>query len=267
MIKILIIGKRGFIGKELSKYLSTKFSIKHISFKKFQSKKDTVNNFNWIINSSINKNYIKKKYNKNFDNDFEIANSIKDIDVSYIFLSSRKVYKTSENIKENSTLRPKSNYSKNKLITEKILKKILGKNLTILRISNVIGDKSNGKNLHSTFIDIFIKNIKKGYIIDNGNSFKDFISIKKFCEIISVVIKKNLNGIYNVSLGQKVYLNEIIEWLKKFNKKKVTIKKNIKIKKEDFYLNNKKLMLKIKIRNSKNELKKYCLSLSKKIFL
>jgi len=267
MIKILIIGKRGFIGKELSKYLSTKFSIKHISFEKFQSKKNTVNNFNWIINSSINKNYIKKKYNKNYDNDFEIANSIKDINVYYIFLSSRKVYKTNENIKENSTLRPKSNYSKNKLITEKILKKILGKNLTILRISNLIGDKSNSKNLHSTFIDIFIKNIKKGYIIDNGNSFKDFISIKKFCEIISVIIKKNLNGIYNVSLGQKVYLNEIIKWLKKFNKKKVTIKKNIKIKKEDFYLNNKKLMLKIKIRNSKNELKKYCLSLSKKIFL
>ena len=267
MIKILIIGKRGLIGKELSKYLSTKFSIKHISFEKFQSKKDAVNAFNWIINSSINKNYIKKKYNKNFDNDFEIANSIKDKNISYIFLSSRKVYKTNENIKENSVLRPKSNYSKNKLITEKILKKILGKNLTILRISNVIGDKSNSKNLHSTFIDIFIKNIKKGYIIDNDNSFKDFISIKKFCEIISVVIKKNLNGIFNVSLGQKVYLNEIIQWLNKFNKNKVTIKKNIKIKKENFYLNNKKLMVKIKIRNSKTELKKYCLSLSKKIFL
>ena len=57
---------------------------------------------------------------------------------------------------------------------------------------NIIGDKSNSKNLRSTFIDIFIKNIKKGYIIDNDNSFKDFISIKKFCEIISVFIKKNL---------------------------------------------------------------------------
>ena len=42
---------------------------------------------------------------------------------TFIFLSSRKVYKSKENIKENDRLNPLSNYSKNKLITENLLKK------------------------------------------------------------------------------------------------------------------------------------------------
>ena len=50
---------------------------------------------------------------------------------------------------------PKSNYAKNKLKTEKKLITSLNNNLIILRISNVIGDKSKVKKIHNTFIDIF----------------------------------------------------------------------------------------------------------------
>ena len=182
-------------------------------------------------------------------------------------MSSRKVYRPDVNIKETSRIKTVSNYSKNKLISERKLYKKLKKNLVILRISNIIGDKAKIKKLHSTFIDLFIKNIKKGYILDNKDNFKDFISIKKFNQIIYYIIKKNLNGLYNLSLGQKVSLNELISWLNKNNKKKYIIKKNINYKNENFYLNNKKLMKKLKIKNSKKELKNYCLNLSKKIFL
>ena len=139
-------------------------------------------------------------------------------------------------------------------------------NLVILRISNIIGGKNKIKKLHSTFIDIFIKNLKKGFILDNQENFKDFISIKKFNQIIYYVIKKNLKGLYNLSLGQKVRLNELISWLNKKNKKKYIIKKNLNLKNENFYLNNKKLMKKLNIKNSKIELKNYCLNFSKKFF-
>ena len=76
---------------------------------------------------------------------------------------------------ENSQLLPKTNYSKNKLISENKLKKRISKNLIILRISNVIGDKSKIKKIHNTFIDIFYQNIKKGFIFDNKKDFKDAI--------------------------------------------------------------------------------------------
>ena len=111
---------------------------------------------------------------------------------TFIFFSSRKVYRSKENIKEN------------------FLKSRFKSNLLILRISNIIGFKLNfQKNLHKTFIDLFYEKAKKGFIYDNGNRFKDFLSVKKFGQILEVMIKKDLRGIYNVSIGKKIYLNSI----------------------------------------------------------
>tara|TARA_B100001057_G_scaffold473095_1_gene537140 strand:+ start:3074 stop:3874 length:801 start_codon:yes stop_codon:yes gene_type:complete len=265
MKKILIIGKRGFIGNSLAKYLKTYFYLKHISFRELGRYKSKINNFDYVINTSITKKYINNKYNIKFDNDYKISSFINNEKTIYLFLSSRKVYKSKANIKENDKLHPNSNYSKNKLISEDKLKTKLNKNLLILRISNVIGDKKKIKKIHNTFVDVFFQNIKKGFIIDNKKDFKDFLSIDKFCEIIKKIIQKNLKGVFNVSLGRKVYLNDLINWLNKFNNKNF-IKKNINIKNECFYLNNKKLMSKIKIRNSVSELRKYCLKLSKEKF-
>jgi len=163
---------------------------------------------------------------------------------------------------------PKSSYSRNKLITEKKLLKKFKKNLIILRISNIIGNKINKKNhLHHTFVDVFFDNSKKGFVLESKNQFKDFISIDKFCQIIVEIIQKNLSGIYNVSIGKKIKISSIISWLNFYNPEKhkiISIKKNII--KQNFYLNNKKLMSKIKTKNTINDLKKYCLKLSKKKF-
>tara|TARA_B100000963_G_scaffold270790_1_gene238980 strand:- start:1665 stop:2465 length:801 start_codon:yes stop_codon:yes gene_type:complete len=265
MKKVLIIGKRGFIGKNLFNYLKKYHLVLHKSYKNLNKYKSNLNNFDYIINTSINKKYIKEKYNSKFDNDLRISNFIKNKKTTYIFLSTRKVYEPKANITENSKLLPKSNYAKNKLKSEKKLQKNLGKNLIILRISNVIGDKTNVKKIHNTFIDIFFQNIKKGFILENNKDFKDFISIKKFNEIVKIIINKNLNGIFNVSLGKKVYLNHIIQWLNKYNKKQLKTK-NKKNKNDCFFLNNKKLMSKIKIRNTHAELKKFCINISKKRF-
>jgi len=267
MKKILIIGKRGFIGKNLAKSLNKKLITNHISFDSFLKKTNIINNYDYVINTSINKDYLKKKYNKNFDNDLKISNFIKKKNIIHIFLSTRKIYKPNENIRENSPIKPKCNYSKNKLITEKKLLKKIKKNLIILRISNIIGYKKKIKKIHTTFIDTFFNTIQKGYVVNNETRFKDFISIDKFCEIVYAIIKNNIKGLFNVSIGEKIYLNELILWLNKHNKKKLIIKKNIYFNNDSFYLNNKKLMSKINIKNKKSELKKFCINLSKKYFL
>ena len=265
MIRILIIGKRGFVGNNLYKYLKKFYSVTHKSYKDFTKFKTNLNNYNFVINTSINRNYINKKYNIKFDNDIKISNFIDKDKTIFIFLSTRKVYEPKPNLKEKSKLAPKTNYAKNKLITEKKLIKRFSKDLIILRVSNIIGDKSKIKKLHNTFVDVFFHNVRKGYIFNNKNDYKDFISINKFCEIIKNIIKKNLRGTFNVSIGKKIFLNEIVNWLNKFNRKKVKTKK-IKLKNDCFYLNNKKLMSKIKIKNSISELRDYCHKISKKKF-
>ena len=167
MIKVLIIGKKSFIGSNLYKYLKSKIFVKLISYSDFNNKSDNfLKRYTHIINCSINPRYLKYKYKENLDNDYKITKKIKKYQIKYIFFSSRKVYKPKYNIKENGKLLPKSTYSKNKLITEKKLLLILKKNLLIFRVSNIIGIpvKNNKNKVHNTFIDEFFNSAKKGII-------------------------------------------------------------------------------------------------------
>jgi len=267
--KIIIIGKKGFLGSNLNTYLKKKNFVVNLDYNKFIKKKlSYINDFSYIINCASNREYIENKYLKKNDFDFTIANKIKNINIKMIMLSSRKVYKTGINLKETSILIPKSNYSKNKLRSEKILLKILKEKILILRVSNVVGlNKKKHNKLHKIFTDIFYENIKKGLIFDNKNSYKDFISVDMFCEIVEKLIISNTCGIYNVSLGKKIFLRKIVSWLNFYNKKNVRlVDLNKSYQTDNFTLNNDKLMNTIQIKNTIQDLKKYCIKLSKEIF-
>ena len=143
-------------------------------------------------------------------------------------------------------------------------------NEKIFRVSNIVGlpVNSNKRKVHWTFIDQFFNFAKKGIIYDNGINFKDFISINKFSEIIFFSIKKKISGVYNISIGEKVNLNKIVKWLNYFNKRKckiVKLKKNLR-NKDNFTLNNRKLMKIIGFKYSINDLEKYCKKISKIYF-
>ena len=267
--KIIVIGKKSFLGSNLSVHLKKGNVVISLDYKNFIKKKISfLKNFNYIINCTSNRDYIDNKYQKKNDFDLLIANKIKKLDIKMIMLSSRMVYKKGSNLKETSTLKPKTNYSKNKLRTEKALLKILQKKILVLRISNVIGlNEKKHKKLHNVFIDIFYENIKKGLIFNNKDFYKDFISVNKFCEIVEKIIIKDTYGIYNVSLGKKVFLGKIVSWLNFYNKKAVKfVNSNKKNQSDNFMLNNDKLMNTIKIKNTTQDLKKYCIELSKKLF-
>ena len=172
-------------------------------------------------------------------------------------------------LKENSVKKPKSFYSKNKLITEKKLFSILKKKVLILRVSNLIGYSKtlSSRKIHNTFIDQFFLNIKKGYIIDNKKNYKDFLSSDQFSKIIEMLIKKKTHGIYNVSIGEKVYLHDIIKWLNFHNTNRYTVKKLPKYySQQNFYLNNSKLIKTLNIKLSLTKLEKDCKRISKLYF-
>jgi len=269
--KIIIIGKNSFIGANLFNYLKNKFNTRIYDYKKFLNlSPKLLFDVNYVINCSSNKQYVNKKYSEKNDFDFQISKKIKDINCKMIFLSSRKIYELRDNLNESSKLKPNCNYSKNKLNTEKKLLKNLKNRILILRISNLIGVNKfriSNKKIHKTFVDIFFSNVQRGITFNNGKDYKDFLSIKKFSEIIEKLINKKAVGIYNVSLGKKVYLNKLINWLNLFNKNKykcIDIPKSYKT--ECFYLNNDKLMKKINIKNRLIDLEKDCKAMSKFFF-
>ena len=149
---------------------------------------------------------------------------------------------------------------KNKLITEIFLKSKIKNNLISLRISNIIGKRifSKNRNNHKLFLDHFINLKKKNKIFKVNDDFKDFISIYQFCYMVKNIIKKNIVGIYNVSLGEKVYISEITKWLNSdYSKKLVFLNKQ----KDSFTLKNNKLLDKIGIKINKKQLERFCKSL------
>lgn len=266
---ILIIGRKSFIGSNLFTFLKNKQNIKIVGYKMMLKKNlSELSNFDYIINCTSNEDYIKNKYSKKKDFDFIIANKIKSLDIKMIFLSSRKIYKSGFDLKETNRPNPVSNYSKNKLTSEKNLKKIFKEKILILRIANLIGTCMKHKNkLHHTFHDIFFENIRKGIIFENNKCYKDFLSIKQFSLIVNELINNNATGTYNVSIGKKIYLNQITKWLNYYNKNDY---KYVKIQKsynnDSFTLNNQKLMNKISILNRIVDLKNDCKMISKNFF-
>ena len=267
---LIIIGKRSFIGSNIYNILKKKKKILLISLKNFMKLPESeISKYDYICNCSINKNNVQNDYNKNLDFDYKIAKKIEKIDTTFIFLSSRKVYKPQQNISENSKLQPIDNDSKNKLISEKFLKKKLKSRLLILRISNVIGLKKYKKyrQIHKTFFDNYLNFVKLKKKVEFYDQFKDFISIEQLSKIFFLILENKLHGIYNVSLGQKIYVNEILKWLNKCNKNKKNFirnkKKRVEINRYSFSLSNSKLHRAINYKPKKSELKKFCIKLSK----
>ena len=258
MNKLLIIGKNSFIGSSLKKYLLKKIKFEIYSFEDVINKKSTFFlQFSHVINTAIHKNYVNKKYNKFYDLDKRFISKFKKVNFVYIYLNTRKIYFQKKNISEESLKKPICNYGKNKLKTEIFLKKKLKKKLLSLRVGNIIGKRivENKRNNHKLFFDNFLIYRKNNNKITVINDFKDFISIDQFCKIVENLIKKKVNGIYNISISEKIYLSELISWLDVDFYKKISFMNETK---DSFTLSNKKLLKKIDIKPLKIELKKFC---------
>tara|TARA_Y100000768_G_C23931659_1_gene660420 strand:- start:210 stop:998 length:789 start_codon:yes stop_codon:yes gene_type:complete len=258
MKKILIIGKKSFLGSNLKIKLKKNYSIDSKSYYEIANKSlSFFSKYSHIINTSIHKLYIKAKYNKKYDLDRKFIEKFSKTNFYYIFLNSRKIYKVGNNLHEYSKKNPKNNYEKNKLITEKYLQKRLDKKLVSLRVSNIIGKRifKNSRSHHKLFFDNFLIYKKTSEKMIVKNDYKDFLSIDQFCLIIDQIISKNISGIFNVSLSKKVYISEIVGWISKKSREKFLF---INSNDDSFTLSNKKLMSRIDFKPTKNQLKIFC---------
>jgi len=116
-----------------------------------------------------------------------------------------------------------------------------------------------------------LNNIKASVLIASHNNSK-FIhdcleSLNNQTYKNNDLIKNDAKGTYNVSIGKKIYLNEIVKWLNHYNTKEYNcVKLDKSFNNDNFTLNNHKLMKKINVLNSIEQLKKDCRMISKNFF-
>ena len=151
--RIILIGYKSFLQANLYKYLKKKHTVKKIRFtniKKFKYKESDI-----VINFSNNYKFYKAKYNTKIDRNYQIAKIINKFNTNLIFISTRQVYKPRINITEKSEIQPMNTYAKNCLISENNCKKILRRNILILRLSNIVGFE-NGRKKKASLMSLII---------------------------------------------------------------------------------------------------------------
>lgn len=215
MKKIIIIGSTSYLQSGFDIKLD-EYNIKHIHYSTIDNNQDILRQADYIINFGIDNIFNLKKLEPYQIIDCYIADIIKDTNVHQIFISSRKIYGSSKDIKmynENSPRLPSDIYSYNKIVAEDYLLNTLSDKCLILRVSNIIGEPIYRES-YKTFIGWMCKEyVNKGKLnIDiNVNSVKDFITKEFFQKSLKLCMDKNITGVYNLSAGFGITIKEILE--------------------------------------------------------
>ena len=240
-MKNIIIGKNSSISKHVHKNLKNSyvFSANKLNEKYLLHKIKKYRKINLIFNNF----YPSKNLNKLNHNDYKkfCELSLEKISLIFqkipsykinkiIYTSSASIYRISENLSH-----PKKDkfnrelYSSFKLAAEKLIINYANKKKKeyfIMRLFNTYGDTSD----EFSFIENIIsskKNNKKIFLINNGNSIRDFIHVKDIGIIYKKFVENKLKkGIYDIGTGNGYLIKDIIDF-SNFKKSKIIKKNNI----------------------------------------
>lgn len=234
MENICIAGASGFLGKNLSHYLSSSgYNILPISLRDEKWENQIDNNCEAIINlvgkahDHDGKSSEKEYYEVNLDCTKMLFNAfLKSSSVLFLHVSSLAAVEESEaqdELDESAACNPISWYGISKRRAEEwLMSQTLpqGKKLIIVRPPMVhgAGDKGN--------LGLLYKLISKGipYPLASFDNRRSFISVENFCYFLDQIIigeQKLTSGIYHVSDDESISTNEIIDIIKRVTNKKV----------------------------------------------
>lgn len=244
MQRIVIIGNNSYLGRGLAKYFDNQelYCLEYNTWEKYQN---ILKNADAVINFAIAPEFSNSDICLDDVIDIRLANVLKNTTAQYIFMSSRKVYGSSNTPiihKETDPIVGCDFYSKNKIKTEQALYNILADNLTILRVSNIVGEPVFREN-YKTFMGWICESMRTNgrlIVTQNEQAVKDFITKDFLHKNIISVISKRLIGTYNLSAGFGTTVHDILtgyvgEDCIVWKGKKAPIK-------DQFILNNSKLL-------------------------
>jgi nucleoside-diphosphate-sugar epimerase len=135
---------------------------------------------------------------------------------SFVYLSSTRVYAGSDSAIENQPLRVNPSdssdlYNLSKLTGEALCLSSGKSNVTVIRLSNVIGEDPNSAN----FLFELIREALEGKILlqSDPNSAKDYIWIEDVVRLLPQIAINGKHRLYNVASGRNTSHQEIIEKL------------------------------------------------------
>jgi len=234
-MKIFITGITGFVGQNLTPYLSEDFDVKGISriktfnslnYEKFFQEKVA---YDAIIHLAGKAHDLKKIANPKeyYEANFELTKQLFDaylLSKASVFIFMSTVKAVADEVKgiltEDTIPNPKTHYGISKLQAENyILNQQLpeGKRIYILRPCMIHGPANKGN------LNLLYSVVKKGFpwplaAFENQRSF---LSIENLCFVIQELLNRNdiASGIYNVADDDSLSTNELIAFISKSQNK------------------------------------------------
>lgn len=252
--KILITGANGFIGinliNKLNKHDKNIYTIiepgteiekikniKHRficvtdkqSIKKYilQVSPDIIIHLAAYINNDMSPENVKKSTGINVGGTLNLLDCAASLlkKPKFIFISTGEVYGAhSSPARETSKCKPLSVYSITKFSAEDLCRKYhdkFGLPVLIVRPSLVYGPHQKEK----MFIPSLISSLLKGKSFDmtQGEQLRDFIYVEDFTDALSALVKKDKQGLFNISYGASVEIKKIAVMVKKIIKSKAVL--------------------------------------------
>lgn len=232
MIKITILGARGFIGKNLyTNFLSDgTYSLKGYSSKECNLLSQL--SINKVLSSLTENNVviftssITRLQEDSFESmmrNIHMAENVSQFFKKHkirqlIYLSTIDVYGNLQDnvqISEKLVPNPSSYYGTSKLASEFILKNSCSRYnipLFILRLPGIYGHGDKRKSTIGKLVDSALKG--KINIFGDGKDKRDFVYVDDLYRIIKITIEKNFNTILNIATGRSYSINEIVDIIK-----------------------------------------------------
>lgn len=261
MCSIALIGSDSYIATGLPEKLK-KHSVSYFNFNDWFLHKEELKFSDYVICFCVSPDFSGRDMDCSEVIDIQIAEAIKDSNAKYVFMSSRKVYGTTNDCvvhKETDKTEGYDFYSINKVKVEKELYKILGDRLLVLRIANILGEPVQ-RTGYKTFIGWICENyIQTGKLIvtQNADAVKDFIPKDFLHRAIVSLIENNATGTYNISSGLGTSVEKVLAGY--VGKENLVLQGQDKEKQDQFVLDNEKLLKATGLSISEDDIDKYLL--------
>jgi len=149
------------------------------------------------------------------DPDLRLARALGERPITYVMLSSRKVYAPGPDpLSEDSPPGPTDAYGRHKLQIEERVRALLGERLTILRLANVFGyERTPGRR---TFLSILLDRLRReGRIVLDMSPFvkRDFLPAEACARILARIAGRPPGGILNVGSGIGLETGRLALWI------------------------------------------------------